>query len=202
MRIGVVADTWNHRIARFKADGSWLGVWTDDVRGFFGPRAVLLSRGFLYVADTGNKRVVRFDKEGKRVSDWGTPGSGPGQFVEPVGLAADATGNVYVADTGNHRIQVFDFEGKFVREFPVFGWKDFYTEPYLAIGPTGSIFATDSTEGRVNEYDAAGNLRHSWRPDGIFKRPTGVTVDPLGRVVVSDRETHHLYYWNLADVLR
>jgi uncharacterized protein (TIGR03663 family) len=198
----VVADTWNHRIARFKADGSWLGVWTDDVRGFFGPRAVLLSRGFLYVADTGNKRVVRFDKEGKRVSDWGTPGSGPGQFVEPVGLAADATGNVYVADTGNHRIQVFDFEGKFVREFPVFGWKDFYTEPYLAIGPTGSIFATDSTEGRVNEYDAAGNLRHSWRPDGIFKRPTGVTVDPLGRVVVSDRETHHLYYWNLADVLR
>jgi uncharacterized protein (TIGR03663 family) len=198
----IVADTWNHRVARFKADGSWLGVWTDDVRGFFGPRAVVLSRGFLYVADTGNKRVVRFDKEGKRVSDWGTPGSGPGQFVEPVGLAADATGNVYVADTGNHRIQVFDFEGKFVREFPIFGWKDFYTEPYLAIGPTGSIFATDSTEGRVNEYDAAGNLRHSWRPDGIFKRPTGVTVDPLGRVVVSDRETHHLYFWNLADVLR
>jgi uncharacterized protein (TIGR03663 family) len=198
----VVADTWNHRIARFKADGSWLGVWTDDVRGFFGPRAVLLSRGFLYVADTGNKRVVRFDKEGKRVSDWGTPGSGPSQFVEPVGLAADATGNVYVADTGNHRIQVFDFEGKFVREFPVFGWKDFYTEPYLAIGPTGSIFVTDSTEGRVNEYESAGNLRHSWRPDGIFKRPTGITIDPLGRVAVSDRETHHLYFWNLADVLR
>ena len=198
----VVADTWNHRIARFKADGSWLGVWTDDQRGFFGPRSVLLSRGFLYVADTGNKRVVRFDKDGNRVSDWGTPGSGPGQFVEPVGLAADAAGNVLVADTGNHRVQVFDPEGKFVREFPVFGWKDFYTEPYLAVGPTGSIFATDSTEGRVNEYDAAGNLRHSFRPDGVFKRPTGVAVDPLGRVVVSDRETHRLYFWNLADVLR
>jgi uncharacterized protein (TIGR03663 family) len=198
----VVADTWNHRIARFKADGSWLGVWTDDQRGFFGPRAVLLSRGFLYVADTGNKRVVRFDKDGNRVSDWGTPGSGPGQFVEPVGLAADSAGNVLVADTGNHRIQVFDPEGKFVREFAVFGWKDFYTEPYLAVGPTGSIFATDSTEGRVNEYDVAGTLLHSFRPDGVFKRPTGIAVDPLGRVVVSDRETHHVYFWTLADVLR
>lgn len=198
----IVADTWNHRIARFKADGSWLGVWTDDQRGFFGPRAVLLSRGSLYVADTGNKRVVRFDKDGKRLSDWGTPGSGPGQFVEPVGLAADAAGNVLVADTGNHRIQVFDPEGKFVREYPVFGWKDFYTEPYLATGPTGSVFATDSTEGRVNEYDAAGTLLHSFRPDGVFKRPTGIVVDPLGRVAVSDRETHRLYLWNLADILK
>jgi DNA-binding beta-propeller fold protein YncE len=122
--------------------------------------------------------------------------------VEPVGLAADAAGNVYVADTGNHRVQVFDGEGKFLREFAAFGWKDFYTEPYLAIGPGDSVFATDSTEGRVNEYDSAGNLRRSWRADGIFKRPTGITIDPLGRVSVSDRETHRIFSWNLADVLR
>jgi uncharacterized protein (TIGR03663 family) len=198
----IVADTWNHRIARFGADGSWLGAFADDQRGFFGPRAVVLVRESLYVADTGNKRIVRFDKQWKRVSDWGTSGSGPGQFVEPVGLAADAAGNVYVADTGNHRVQVFDGEGKFLREFAAFGWKDFYTEPYLAIGPGDSVFATDSTEGRVNEYDSAGNLRRSWRADGIFKRPTGITIDPLGRVSVSDRETHRIFSWNLADVLR
>lgn len=196
----VVADTWNHRIARFAADGSWLGSFVDDQRGFFGPRAVLLSHGFLYVADTGNKRIVRFDKDWKRVSEWGSAGAGPGQFVEPVGLAADAAGNVYVADTGNHRVQVFDAEGKFLREFPVFGWKDFYTEPYIAIGPGDSVLATDSTEGRVNEYDASGNLRRSWRADGVFKRPTGITLDPYGRVSVSDRETHRVLIWNLVDL--
>ena len=198
----IVADTWNHRIARFGADGTWLGAFVDDLRGFFGPRAVVIARDSVYVADTGNKRIVRFDKKWKRVSDWGTPGSGPGQFVEPVGLAADAAGNVYVADTGNHRIQVFDGEGRFRREFPAFGWKDFYTEPYIAIGPGDSVLATDSTEGRVNEYDAAGNLRRSWRADGIFKRPTGIALDPFGRVSVSDRETHRIYTWNLSDVLK
>ncbi len=198
----IVADTWNHRIARFGPDGSWLGAWTDVERAFFGPRSVLLARGFLYVADTGNKRIVRFDKEGNRVSEWGAAGNAPGQFVEPVGLAADAAGNVYVADTGNHRVQVFDFEGRFLREFPVFGWKDFYTEPYIAIGPGDSVLATDSTEGRVNEYDSSGNLRRSWRPDGIFKRPTGIVLDPYGVVSVSDRETHRIFSWNLADVLR
>ncbi|HEX9149829.1 MAG TPA: flippase activity-associated protein Agl23, partial [Thermoanaerobaculia bacterium] len=123
----IVADTWNHRIARFGADGAWLGAFTDVDRGLFGPRAVLMSRDSLYVADTGNKRIVRFDRKWNRVGEWGTSGSGPGQFVEPVGLAADAAGNVYVADTGNHRIQVFDGEGHFLREFAVFGWKDFYT---------------------------------------------------------------------------
>jgi uncharacterized protein (TIGR03663 family) len=198
----VVADTWNHRIARFGADGAWLGAFNDEERGFFGPRSVLLSRDFLYVSDTGNKRIVRFDREGKRVSEWGTAGSGPGQFVEPVGLAADAAGNVYVADTGNHRVQVFDSEGKFLREFAVFGWKDFYTEPYLAIGPGDSVLATDSTEARVNEYDASGNLRRSWRTDGVFKRPTGIVVDPYGRVSVSDRELHRIDSWNLSDVLK
>jgi uncharacterized protein (TIGR03663 family) len=198
----IVADTWNHRIARFGADGTWLGAFVDDQRGFFGPRAVVIARDSVYVADTGNKRIVRFDKKWKRVSDWGTPGSGPGQFVEPVGLAADAAGNVYVADTGNHRIQVFDGEGRFLREFATFGWKDFYTEPYIAIGPGDSVLATDSTEGRVNEYDSAGNLRRSWRADGTFKRPTGIALDPFGRVSVSDRETHRIYTWNLSDVLK
>ncbi len=199
----VVADTWNHRIARFAPDGAWLGVWTDADRGFFGPRSVLVSRGFLYVTDTGNKRVVRFDDKGRRVSEWGTAGSGPGQFIEPVGLAADPAGNVYVADTGNHRIQVFDFEGKFIRQFPILGWKDFYTEPYIAIGPGNSVIATDSTASRINEYDAAsGALRRSWRADGVFKRPTGITIDPFGRITVSDRETHRVFSWNLADVRR
>jgi uncharacterized protein (TIGR03663 family) len=198
----VVADTWNHRIARFGPDGTWLGSFVDDQRGFFGPRAVLLSRDSLYVADTGNKRIVRFDRTWKRVSEWGSSGTGPGQFIEPVGLAADAAGNVYVADTGNHRIQVFDAEGKFLREFPVFGWKDFYTEPYIAIGPGDSLLVTDSTEARVNEYDSAGNLRRSWRADGLFKRPTGIVLDPFGRVSVSDRETHRIYTWNLSDVLK
>jgi uncharacterized protein (TIGR03663 family) len=199
----VVADTWNHRVARFAPDGTWLGVWTDKDRGFFGPRAVLLSRGFLYVTDTGNKRIVRFDGTGHAVSQWGTAGGGPGQFIEPVGLAADAEGNVYVADTGNHRIQVFDFEGKFLREFPVFGWKDFYTEPYLAVGPGNAVYATDSTEGRINEYDAVtGALRRSWRADGTFKRPTGVALAAGGRVIVSDRDTHRISLWDLARVVR
>lgn len=197
-----VADTWNHRIVHFGPDGRFLSAFGGGDRGFFGPRAVVASRGFLYAADTGNKRIVRFDRDGNYLSEWGGDGSGPGQFIEPVGLAADPSGSIAVADTGNHRVQVFDFEGKFQRQFPVFGWKDFYTEPYIAIGPADTVFVTDSSSGRIAQYSSSGALQRSWKPDRDFKFPTGIALDPYGRLTVSDRGTNRLFSWILAELLR
>jgi uncharacterized protein (TIGR03663 family) len=195
-----VADTWNHRIVHFSSDGKFIGSFLDTEKGFFGPRAVAAIKDELYVADTGNKRIVRFDREGNKLSEWGGNGIGPGQFVEPVGLAVDAAGNLYVADTGNHRVQVFDGQGKFVRQFPVVGWKDFYTEPHLAIGPSDTIFVTDSVAGRIAQYDSAGALKRSWKPEKDSKQPTGIALDSFGRLTVSDRGSNHLFSWSLESV--
>ena len=197
-----VADTWNLRIAHFSPEGAWRGAFVDLEKPFFGPRAVAVSRGFLYVADTGNKRIVRFDHDGRKVGEWGSNGNGPGQFVEPVGLAVDASGTLYVADTGNHRIQVFDAEGKFQRQFPVFGWKDFYTEPYIALGPAGSLFVSDSASGRVAVYDLQGNFKRAWKPTEPFKSPTGIAVDAFGTVTISDRGMDRLFAWSLSSLVR
>ena len=161
-----VADTWNHRIVHFNSDGKFLSSFLDTERGLFGPRAVAAIKDELYVADTGNKRIVRFDREGNKISEWGGNGIAAGQFVEPVGLAVDAANNLYVADTGNHRIQVFDGQGKFVRQFPVVGWKDFYTRPHLAIGPSDTIFVTDSVAAGSPMQIRPGALKRS-RPEGI-----------------------------------
>jgi DNA-binding beta-propeller fold protein YncE len=197
-----VADTWNNRIVHYSSDGQALGAIGAPDNAFFGPRAIVVSnKNIVYVADTGNKKVVRFDRDGRRLGDFGGEGSGPGELIEPVGLAADASGNIHVADTGNHRIQVFDSEGKFLRQYPVSGWKDFYTEPYLAIGPGDILLVTDAWGGRVSAYDSRGVLRRSWKADGEFKQPTGIAIDPFGRVLVSDRGTHRIVSWTLASVL-
>ena len=41
------------------------------------------------------------------LTQWGSGGTGNGQFAQPYGVAVNVSGDVYVADTDNHRIQVF-----------------------------------------------------------------------------------------------
>ncbi len=75
--------------------------------------------GNIYVADGigANNRIAKFDKDGRFITQWGSTGTGQGQFGGVKGLAIDAQGNVYAADAGNKRIQVFDATGRFLREF-------------------------------------------------------------------------------------
>ena len=75
--------------------------------------------GNIYIADgIGNtNRVAKFDKNGNFVKQWGSTGSGNGQFAGVKSLAVDAQGNVYAADVGNKRIQVFDGDGNFKSQF-------------------------------------------------------------------------------------
>jgi DNA-binding beta-propeller fold protein YncE len=59
------------------------------------------------VADFRNHRIECFTDTGAYLKQWGTQGSGDGQFYFPYSVAADAAGNLYVAEVGNHRVQKF-----------------------------------------------------------------------------------------------
>src|SRR5438045_5691424 len=72
--------------------------------------------GNAYISDGYiNSRVAKVDSNGRWLKSFGEPGHGPGQFVQPHSIAADAQGNIYVADRGNRRIEVMDGEGRILR---------------------------------------------------------------------------------------
>jgi streptogramin lyase len=82
--------------------------------------------GHLLIADGyGNARILEYDAQGKRLRQWGTPGTGPGQLNLPHGIAIDSKGIVYVADRENGRIQRFTREGKYLSEIDGHGNKTF-----------------------------------------------------------------------------
>ena len=85
------------------------------------PDRVTGERGSVYVADEyGNHRIVVFDSEGNYLRQWGSAGSGDGQFVESGGghphcVVLSDDGLVYACDRGHNRVQIFDKEGNIQR---------------------------------------------------------------------------------------
>jgi DNA-binding beta-propeller fold protein YncE len=80
------------------------------------------ANGRIFISDGyANARILEYTAEGRRVREWGSPGTGPGQFHLPHGIAIDESGVVYVADRENGRIERFDLQGKFLGEWPNLG---------------------------------------------------------------------------------
>ncbi|MEW5868915.1 MAG: flippase activity-associated protein Agl23 [Chloroflexota bacterium] len=197
-----VADTWNHRVQRFTAEGAFVYSWgyfgqAEEPDAFWGPRDVAVDRdGRVFVSDTGNKRVVVFDADGNYLTQFGTVGVGPGEFDEPVGLALDDEGRVFVADTWNQRIQVFvegeDGRFRFQNSWDVVAWfgQSLDNKPYMAVDSRNNLLVVDPEGYRVLWFSANGDPLNYWGDYGVglnqFGMPASVVADPTGGVWVSD----------------
>ena len=161
--------------------------------------------GELYVTDGyGNARVHRFSSEGSLLDSWGEPGTGPGQFHVPHGIAISLDGIVYVADRENSRIQRFNLQGQFIDQ-----WTDVARPCDVFVTADGTVFiaelgwragrwpgwpdaAADAIGGRLSIFDSAGELLARWGggdspcAPGDFFAPHDVWVDPCGDIYVSE----------------
>jgi len=110
------------------------------------------------------------------VLEFGTPGSGNGQFSVSTALAVDAGGDVYVADAVDHRVQRFDAAGAF---------KGFIGNCATGTGCVGGVtttgFCLDCT---VLGASSTGN--------GQFNDPRGLNFDSLGNLYVVGRQNNRV----------
>ncbi len=117
--------------------------------------------GNVYVADSGHFRVVEFApsapyfKTGRPAHTWsGTRGRGPGQFLQPSGLAVDARGNVYVTDAGAARVQVFASNGNLIARWGSYGADPgrFQNPRGIALDAGGHVYVADSGNSRIQKF--------------------------------------------------
>ena len=102
--------------------------------------------GRLFVADGyGNARVLEYDGRGRRVRQWGSAGTGPGQFHLPHGITV-VDGVVYVADRQNGRIQWFNLEGKYSGE-----WNHLGKTFSITAAPDGNLWIGTHPRNAANE---------------------------------------------------
>src|SRR6185503_17950745 len=97
--------------------------------------------GNVFVSDYFNSRIQKFSGAGLYLTQWGSAGSGNGQF-RASGVAVDADGNVFVADRMNSRIQKFTNSGVFVSTFGSQGSGDgqFNGLAGIDVAPSGEIY--------------------------------------------------------------
>jgi len=143
-------DGKGHQVLKFSPDGKLLltlgkaGVAGSGPDEFNQPSDVAVApNGDIFVADghdaKSNMRIVKFTKDGKFIRTWGKPGSAPGEFNVPHGIAFDSKGRLFVADRANNRIQIFDQEGTFLEE-----WKQFSRVSGIYIDNNDVLYGADS----------------------------------------------------------
>lgn len=182
----------------------------------FKPQKVAVDRrGSIYVISEGSTNgIIQLSKDGGFLGYYGvnsTEGSF-GTFLQklltseskkanmfmktppaPDNIALDDQGLVYSVTEGttNEVIKKLNVAGKNM----LFG--DISDEKSLqdiAVDHDGNMFVVSST-GEIYEYDSFGNLLFIFggKDDGtnrlgLFKQPTGITIDPDGRLYVTDKE--------------
>lgn len=185
-----VADSESERIQKFTADGTYLSEWS--VNGH--PGTLAIGPGDeLYVPQWGFLEV--YDANGTFLREWGSLGSGPGEFlsVSGVGVSDD---HVYIADGDNRRIQKFTLDGGYVLEWTV-GLE--IMPGGLAVGPSGDVFITETVSGFpleniIRRYSPEGEVLAKWGKltsdetagPGEFMSPYNIAVDDAGDVYVCD----------------
>ena len=170
---------------------------------FISPRGVATGPDeSVYVVDRDAHMVVKFTSEGTFLANWGSEGSGPGQFNSPHGVAVAPDGSVYVADTQNCRIQKFTSDGNFIWERGSRGTgakdtdrhKHFLHPHGVAVGPNGSVYVADTDNNRIHTYTPDGTFI-DFLVEGYevqFRSPFGLSVGPDGSVYVADHDNHRV----------
>jgi DNA-binding beta-propeller fold protein YncE len=161
-------------------------------------------KGEIYISDGyGNARVHIFSPKGELVRSWGQPGSGPGEFHLPHGIAVAADGRVFVCDREADRIQIFSPDGEYLSE-----WTDTQRPTHLCFDSEGRCYVTELAwhEGdtsyslgpitkyrhaRMSVFDRNGKVLARWgTPEmtapGSFAAPHGLALDSKNDLYVSE----------------
>jgi hypothetical protein len=115
------------------------------------PDPVTGQKGSVYIADGyGNHRVVVFDSTGHYLRQFGSIGTGPGQFTagdggHPHCVVIGKDAYVYACDRGQDRVNVFTKTGDFVKAIPIIPGT-------AALGTAGSAWDIDFSADAMQKF--------------------------------------------------
>lgn len=178
-------------------------VWMSDMNATFFSRfdspltgisdivdGTIDSVGHIYLIDAGNSAIVRFDNvSGENRTSFGSPGSGVGQFVQPVRVGVDRLSRIYVVDRGRNALVRFDQNGGGWTQLALDTWFVAGDEPAITFDGQNRIYLAGGTKVvRLNDLSAAGATVFgvAGSGQGQFVGLTGIALGNLDQIYLTD----------------
>ncbi len=154
------------------------------------------SSGNLYITHHRFHKVYKYAPDGSLIMEFGSEGTGNGEFDTPRGITIDQNDNVYVVDHNNHRVQVFDVDGNYLSQFGSEGTEpDQFQRPFsIAVDPSGDIYVLDSfIDVVVKKFNNDGEFLFQFgskgTDNGQFSGPGKIIPDNDGNIYVTNGST-------------
>jgi len=138
------------------------------------------------------------------LSQFGSYGSGNGQFASPFRVGTDSSGNIYVADSDDNRVEKFNSTGVYISQFgtPGSGNGQFNALAGIALDSSGNIYVVDNGNNRIQKFNFAGTYQSQFGTpgsgNGQFDSPLGIVIDASGNIYVTDLGHNRVEKFNSA----
>ena len=171
-------------------------IQTFDIKN---PRGVAFNHAGEIVVSAGDYVSV-LGLNGTKIRSIGTHGSGPGQFLDPRGVAVDDEGNILVADYGNDCIQKFANDGQFLASVGTNGTGPLHFDDPKDVAfntVNKKVYVVDNRNHRIQVLNSDLSFSsmigvHYSSKNGEFSFPMGVTCDSTGNLFVADFANHRI----------
>jgi signal transduction histidine kinase/sugar lactone lactonase YvrE len=193
----LIGDPFGSNLRRYNLSGQLVGTITLD--NVSANSMAVSPAGDIYLTDSNTMTVKKYSSSGTLLNEFGSSGTGNGQFTAMSGIALDSLGNIFVGDDGyssgsSHRIQKFDSNGNFITKWGTYGSGNgqFNRPSGIAVDVNNgnTVFVTDLMNHRVQKFDNNGTYLTKWGSQGSgngqFSYPYGITIDSGSNVYVVD----------------
>ncbi|MCB0488641.1 MAG: hypothetical protein KDC99_09190 [Cyclobacteriaceae bacterium] len=200
-----VSDPNRNVVQKFSNDGDFLTVYYST----FSPRGLVFPATDKAVIARSGDNIIRVMNSTTTalIKEWGSSGSGNGQFAYFRQICLDDENNLYVVDTGNSRIQKFDLDGNFLLKWGMPAghsgngafknvWGVTYFKGYIVVS-SESIIQVFTKTGEFQYqvdmgttcYDITHDDEHIYIACGSYIAKTDETLDVIEKIGEGDFST-------------
>lgn len=194
-----------------------IGFLAGTGRGFTNPVDLAInSQGVIFVLNRAgpetpirlpSKRVSICTLDEEFLGEFGTGGTGDGDFWWPSSIAIDRQDRVYIADEGLQRVSIFSKDGEYLAKWGEKGSGDGQLEypSNIAFDADDNLWMTDSGNHRVQKFTSGGEFISAWGQrgsgSGEFEGPWGLALGGNGDIYVSDWGNDRIQRYDTAGKL-